>query len=323
MHTTDKKSYIIVSVFIIIGLVIFLAAVFTLGGKQKRFVKTIEVITVMDDVSGLITGNNVWFSGVKVGTVKSVEFLTNSKVEVRLNIVATAQQYIHKDSRTKLASEGLIGNRIIVITDGSMQSPVIEEGDRLASLEVTSSDQIMETLQANNKNLVAVTGNLKELSEKLVKGEGMLGAVLQDEAMARDLKVFVSNLSDASQGVKRAADQISHLTATINNKQGSVNRILADTLMYSSLQKSLKQLQLATENAREFSKGLRVAGQGIENGESAAGVLLTDKETAVQLKSLIKNLESSSVKLDDNLEAMQHNFLLRGFFRKRSKAEGN
>jgi phospholipid/cholesterol/gamma-HCH transport system substrate-binding protein len=321
MQTTNKRSYIIVSLFILIGLVIFLAAVFTLGGKQKRFVKTIEVKTTMDDVSGLIAGNNVWFSGVKVGTVKSVDFLGNSQVDITMNIVASAQQFIHKDSRTKLSSEGLIGNRIIVITDGSLESPVIKDGDRLGSLEVVSSDQIMETLQANNNNLVTVTGNLKELSEKILNGEGALGAVLQDKAMAQDLKALISNLSYASEGVNKAAGNISYFTSKMNNGKGSVNRILADTGMYLSMQKSLKQLQLASENAYQLSRSLKSAGENLDSGESAAGVLLNDKETAVQLKSLIGNLESSSVKLDDNLEAMQHNFLLRGFFKKKEKEQ--
>lgn len=319
MTNAEKKRYIIVSLFIIIGIIIFLAAVFTLGGKQKRFVETIEVKTVMNDVSGLIAGNNVWFSGVKVGTVKSISFYGNSQVEITMNIVAEAQKFIHKDSRTKLSSEGLIGNRIIVITDGTIQSPQVQDGDKLASEEMVSSDQIMETLQQNNKNLVVITENFKELSAQMVKGEGSLGAVLNDKKMAQDLKLTIANLADASEGVNRAAGNISLFTNKMNNSNGSLNRILNDTTMYRSIQASLKNLQTASENATRLSASLKNAGENMENGESAAGILLNDKETAAQLKSIIKNLESSSVKLDENMEALQHNFLLRGFFKKKQK----
>src|SRR5690606_674849 len=115
MENTDKKRGITVGIFIFVGIVIFLLGVFTLGGQKKTFVKSFELNVVFDDIQGLKTGNNVWFSGVKIGTIKKIQFYGTSQVQVFLNIDETAHQYIHKDAKASISSDGLIGNKIVVI----------------------------------------------------------------------------------------------------------------------------------------------------------------------------------------------------------------
>ena len=79
MRTTKNKRAVIVGIFIFLGLAIFILGVLILGGQQKTFVKSIVLKSVFDDVIGLQTGNNVWFSGVKIGTVKQIEFYGESQ----------------------------------------------------------------------------------------------------------------------------------------------------------------------------------------------------------------------------------------------------
>jgi len=318
-NNTERKQSIIVALFIVAGLAIFLVAVFTLGGKQKRFTKTIDVKTIMNDVEGLIAGNNVWFSGVKIGTVKKIEFYGKSQVEVTLNIEKAVQKYIHKDSKTKLSSEGLIGDHIVVIEGGSVESPLVEDGDHLLAVTELGTKEIMQTFQENNKNLVAITANFKVLSDKILRGEGAAGALLSDTTMAHDLKATLANLSRTSAGLKDASSNINSFTVKLNNRDGSVNKILADTMIYASIQRSMKQLQAATSNAEQVSLSLQRVGNKLDKGEGPAGVILSDQETAQQIKEIVKNLEAGSAKLDQNMEALQHNFLLRGFFRKQAK----
>ena len=79
MEAKKNKRAVMVGLFVAIGIIIFLAGIFTLGGQQKAFVRTVSVTAVFDDVSGLQQGNNVWFSGVKVGTVKRLNFTINRR----------------------------------------------------------------------------------------------------------------------------------------------------------------------------------------------------------------------------------------------------
>src|SRR5215217_1880205 len=99
MKATNNKRAITVGIFIVLGLAIFVAGVLTLGGQKRTFEKKVYVKALFDDVGGLQVGNNVWFSGVKVGTVKKMTFTPKSQVEVIMSIETKAQQFIKKDAK--------------------------------------------------------------------------------------------------------------------------------------------------------------------------------------------------------------------------------
>ena len=107
----ENRRAVIVGVFLALGLLVFIIGVFTLGGQQKSFAKHIEISAVFDDVNGLKKGNDVWFSGVKVGTISSIKFVGISKVDVKMKVDQATQQYIHRNSGVRISSDGLIGNK--------------------------------------------------------------------------------------------------------------------------------------------------------------------------------------------------------------------
>ena len=146
-----NKRAITVGIFIFIALAIFIAGVLALGGQNKTFANTFSVRAIFNDVNGLQAGNNIWLSGVKIGTIKKIGFISDAQVEVIMNIEEKYQQYIHKDSKAKVGSDGLIGNRIIVIYGGTPQAPLAQTGDVLGVDKATSMEDMMNTLQENNK----------------------------------------------------------------------------------------------------------------------------------------------------------------------------
>ena len=115
MRSTGNRRAIIVGIFIFLGLAIFIWTVLTLGSQKNTFEKSITVKTFFQNVNGLQKGNNIWFSGVKVGTIENVALIGNGKVEVDMNIDEKSVPYIHKNAKAKLSSDGLIGNKIIEI----------------------------------------------------------------------------------------------------------------------------------------------------------------------------------------------------------------
>jgi len=120
MATSGNKRAVIVGVFVLLAIIILVAGIFILGGKQKRFEKTILVRAIFDNVSGLKLGNNVWFSGVKIGTIKSINFSGTSQVEVTMKLEQDVKKYIHKDSKARLGSESLIGMEVILMDPSLM-----------------------------------------------------------------------------------------------------------------------------------------------------------------------------------------------------------
>lgn len=321
MNAAENKRSVIVGIFILLGLVIFVLTIFTLAGKQKKFVKSITLMAVFDDVGGLQTGNNVWYSGVKIGTVKAIDFYGNSQVAITMNIEQEAQKYIRKDAKAKVSSEGFIGNKNVVIYDGNPNVPQVDDGDTLRVEPALSTEEIMETLQVNNKNLASITEDFKTVSRKIANGEGALGAILTDSSMAENLRSILISLQSTSANTARVSSSLAQFSSKLNTEGSLANEVLTDTVVYSNLKRTMSELMETTTHAAEVTENLNKASENLNSRDNALGLLLNDEETARQLKETMKNLNSSTAKLDENMEALQHNFLFRGYFKKKAKRE--
>lgn len=321
MNAKDNKRSIIVGLFVFLGMAILIAGILVLGGQQKRFGGIVHVHAIFDNVGGLKKGSNIWFSGVKVGTIREIHFTKNRQVEIVMGIEEKSQEYIRKDAIAQIGSEGIIGNKIIVIQGGSSKVPFIEEGDQLESKEANDTDAMMATLQVNNENLVAITADIKKLSQKVLRGEGTVGAIFTDSLMAENIKLLIRNLNQTALNSRKISENFSRFSEKLNNEGSLVNELLTDTVVFDNLESAVAQLQGITQAAAALTENLNQASSNLNEKDNPAGMFLNDPEMASQLKRTMNNLESSTEKLDENMEALQHNFLLRGFFRKQAKKE--
>src|SRR5690242_15322014 len=133
MKTDSNKRMITVGIFVALGILIFVAAVLTLGGQKKTFEQKSSLRAIFKDVNGLQPSNNVWSTGVKVGTIKKISFTPDAMVEVIMSVQSRTMQYIRRDSKAKISSEGLIGNKIVVIFGGTPSQPTVPEDGLLAT----------------------------------------------------------------------------------------------------------------------------------------------------------------------------------------------
>jgi len=316
MNESSNKRAILVGVFVLVGLLFLIAGVLTIGNLHSTFSTKLHVITLFDDVNGLQKGNNIWFSGVKIGTIKKVEFYGESQVRVIMSIDEKTQQYIRRDAKVKISSDGFIGNKILVIYGGSSTAAAVQENDTLAVETTFSTEDMMNTLQENNKNLLTITGNLKTISTDLSEGKGSIGKLIKDETLYNNLSATGNSLKNASDKANQVMGSLSNFTSGLNKKGTLANQLVTDTVLFSSLKKSAKQLNTITDTASSLVSNLNSATR---NPKTPAGVLLHDEEAGAHLKSTLKNLDSGSKKLDEDLEAAQHSFLLRKYFKKNAK----
>lgn len=321
MSTNKNKQAITVGFFIAIGIAILIIGIFTLGGQKKSFASTLAITGIFNDVSGLKKGDNVWFSGVRIGTVRTIDFYGKSQVKVTMNIDKKAHEFIRKDTKAKISAEGLIGNKLVVLFGGTEQAGPIEGGENMLVEEALSTDDIMATLQKNNKNVVEITTDLKVVSKRLANGEGSLGALLKDETLFKNLQTTVANLQTAARNSERLTRGIADYTSRLDKPGTLANDLVTDTMIMTNVRAAVEQVNLATASAAAFTHDLHNASEKLEEKDNAAGVLLNDEKVARDLRTTIQNLSSSSQLLDENLEALQHNFLLRGFFRKKARQE--
>ena len=208
MKSTGYTRAIIVGIFVFLGVAIFIITVLTLGSQHKTFEKSITVRTFFDNVNGLQKGNNVWFSGVKVGTIKKVNLKENGQVEVEINIEDVSVKFIPKDAKAKLSSDGLIGNKIIEIYGGTQGGAKIQEGDIIGGDKLLSTDAMMSTLSKNNDNILAITNDFKLISSRMAAGKGSVGKLLTDETLADQLNATTNILKRASLNLEKLSENV-------------------------------------------------------------------------------------------------------------------
>jgi phospholipid/cholesterol/gamma-HCH transport system substrate-binding protein len=326
MKALKNNRPVIVGMFILLGLVILILTVFTLGNQKKTFVRTFTLYAVFDNVGGLLKGGNVWLSGVKIGTIKKISFYGDTKVMVAMNIEQEAEPYIHKNAMAKIGSDGLIGNKIVIIYGGDRSVPQVTKGDFLRVENGISTDDMMATLQENNKNMLEITKDFKSISKKIDKGEGALATLLNDPAISNQLRASTNNLQITLNNLKTVSEVSKVILANLEGFSkklvllgNAVNDLASDTVIYKSLKTTLAELNEASKSVAKFTENLQKASEKFGHKDNAVGVLLHDSEIADAMKTTLKNLESGSKKLDEDLEALQHNFLLRRFFKKKAK----
>lgn len=319
---------VIVGIFITVGLLILAAAVFILGGQQKTFAKSVTIKAIFDDVNGLQPGNNVWLFGVKVGSIKKITFFGQTKVEVIMNVERDAQSRIHKDATAKISSDGFIGSKIIVINGGTQKAPIIQGGEYIGITVTPSTDEVFVTLQQNNKNLLEITNNLKTVSRKLVNGEGTIGQLLTDTTMAHDIKTAIARFKAVASRSEQVIANVQHFSEGLRKPGTLANELITDTSVFNSVRATVANLNsssVALQNAmvkvNAVTDSIQMASASLSDTTKPIGMLLNNKQVAQYLKQMAANLASSSQKLDEDLEAAQHNFLLRGFFKKKEKEQ--
>ena len=316
MTQSSKRRNIYVGIFVSIATIFFVCGIFLIGNINDTFSSKFEIVSFFDDVRGLKKGDNVWFSGVKIGTVSELSFRKHSKVAVTLNIQKDTKQFIRKNAKVKLGSDGLIGNKILIIYGGTENASFISEGDTIQSVVTLSSEEVLNMLQKNNDNILKITGDLKIITGNMKNGVGTAGKILTDDSLYLNFMSLTNSLKASMQKAELMMSNLNEVAMKLNEEGTFFNDVISDTSLFNSLQYSFDKLEVITDSTEKIISNFKSLS---ENNQSSFGVLTQDEQAGRQLKETIKNLESSSKRLDEDLEALQHNFLLRRYFKKKAK----
>jgi phospholipid/cholesterol/gamma-HCH transport system substrate-binding protein len=321
MKPAQKKRAVIVGIFILLGALFLIAGLFMVGEKRNSFDKTFRLNAIVDNASGLQKGNNIWCSGVKIGIVKKVRLIRFDRVLVSMNIDKESQKLIYRDAMARIGTDALVGNKIVIIYGGTPGVSPVKSEDTLFSEMGTGKDQMMNTLNESTKNLSAITGDFKIVSKRMAEGQGTIGRLLTEDSLLNILQLTAERLQMGSLQVQKMATDISNYTAKLNTKGGLANDLVTDTSFFSKLKVAAGQIQEASENAKELTNNLKYVSYNLKDSSNLAGVVFNDTLTANNLRLTVENLQAGTKKFDENMEALQHNFLFRGFFRKRAKQQ--
>jgi phospholipid/cholesterol/gamma-HCH transport system substrate-binding protein len=201
METYTQKFKVRLGLFIAGGLAIFILAIFIIGKQKNLFNPVFKITSTFYNVSGLQVGNNIRYTGINVGTVDDIRIINDSTVQVDMLIKKDVKQFIKSDCEVTIGSEGLLGDRLIIITQGSSGTSVVQEGQQLNSHEPVEMDAIMASLMITAGNASIISNQLAEIMTKVNSGTGTLGRLLRDSTIARNLNQTMVNLKNSSKGL--------------------------------------------------------------------------------------------------------------------------
>jgi phospholipid/cholesterol/gamma-HCH transport system substrate-binding protein len=206
MENHSTKFKVRLGLFIAGGFIIFIVAVFIIGRQKNLFVPVYKLTTTFYNVSGLQVGNNIRFSGINVGTVDNINIINDSTVRVDMLIQKDVQKFIKKDCEATIGSAGLIGDRILVISQGSSDVELAKNGQQIESKEPVESDAIMASLQITSINAAIISSQLAEILTKVNSGSGTLGRFIRDSTIAENINQTILNLKKSSKGLEQNMD---------------------------------------------------------------------------------------------------------------------
>ena len=318
MDSTFRKN-IILGFFVLLGLSLFIAGIFLIGAKNEMFRKTFPITAKFANTNGLKEGSNVRYNGVKVGIVKTVTLINDTLVQVNMQIEESKRKFILKNAIASIASDGLMGDKLINITTGQADAPQVQNNDVLAVRNPLITDQVLQTLSQSNDNIREITENLKTLTADINSKNGPVQLLYKDTLMAKNLKQSFSNLDGITEKVLKASSSLQQVTSQIQNGNGVLNEIINDTTLANNLSYTLGTLKKTVDKLNIVSRDLSLTVQRANSGNGAINMLLTDTAFSADIQKSMQNIKSASKGLDENMEALKHNFLMRGYFRKQAK----
>lgn len=305
--------------FVIAGLLFLIFSLYMIGRNRNLFGSTFTVQASFHNVNGLTPGNNVRFAGIDVGTVRSITIESDTSVLVTMVIDKKARPYIRKNSIASVGTDGLMGNQLININSREGGAPAVEEGDRLYSLKPVATDEMLRTLNTTNDNIAVITNDLRKITAKINNSKS-LWQMLSDTVMAGDLKQAAVNIRVAGRNASQAGTEIADLARQIRQGEGLAGTLVTDTVLVAQLRQSLEDIHKASEGAAQATNDLQELFKTVKEGDGTAGALLSDTLLLHKLNQSLDNIEQGTARFNENMEAMKHNFLFRGYFRKQEKA---
>ncbi len=233
METHTRKFKVRLGLFIAGGLAVFVIAIFIIGKQENLFDPVFKLTTTFNNVSGLEVGSNIRFSGINVGTVDNINIINDTTVRVDMLIKKSVQQFIKTDCEAGIGSAGIIGDRILIIFQGSYDAPLIKEGENIESKEPVETDAIMESMQITADNAAIISFQLAEIMINMNSGKGTLGRLIQDSTIAENIDRTIINLRKSSKGLNEnmnAAKENFLLKGYFNRKERAAEKTRKDSV---------------------------------------------------------------------------------------------
>lgn len=309
-------------IFVLAGLAFLILMLYLIGKNRSLFGSNFILKARFTNVQGLKAGNNVRFSGIDVGTVKKVAIIEDTLIEVTMNLDNTMRNVIRKNAVVSIGTDGFVGNKVVNIVPGKTVSEPAAEQEILQSKRPLDTDEMLRTLSRTNEDIAVIASELKLTMHRLNTSSPMW-EILNDKEVPVSIRRSAMNVQAATARANKLVSDLETLITDVQEGKGSVGILLKDTVFANRLNLAAGKIASAAAQSDSLTgmirKDLDAINAEIVSGKGTLNLLLKDSVSANQLRSTLNNIQQGTDGFNQNMEALKHNFLFRGYFRKKKK----
>jgi phospholipid/cholesterol/gamma-HCH transport system substrate-binding protein len=316
----EKGANMKLGLFVLAATAVLVLALYMMGSKKDMFSRSLDITAVFREVNGLRKGNNVRYAGIDVGTVKAIEIRSDTELVVHFVVRLDAAKFIRKNALARIGSDGLMGNKLLSIEPGDGHGEPITDGDVLRMAESLDTEAMLRTLGRSNDNLEDITADLRGLTGRLSSDTSVLG-VLNDTAMVQNVKSAMNDLRTTAANARRITERIDAVVLDVRAGKGALGALVNDPVAEQQVRQLMLNLQQVSDSLNVATRQFSRFSAGLNDPSGPVGTLLHDTAMATDLRRVIANMDTSSATLNEDLKALQRNFLLRKYFREKKRRE--
>ena len=206
----DKTSQKIkVGIFTSVTILLLLIGIFLVGRNKNLFTRTIMLYGTFRNVGGLQVGNNIRFVGINVGTVQSIDILSDTTARVAMRVQKKVQPFIKKGAVASIGTDGLMGDKLVTISSGANSNIAVNDGETINTVDPMQFDKILGRISGVAENAEVITAQLAGIATQVNHGKGSIGKLLYSDSMANDLEGTVREAKRTMKEVHKGSEGFS------------------------------------------------------------------------------------------------------------------
>ncbi len=311
-------------IFVLSGALFLILTLYMIGKNRSFFGSNYYLKAHFKNINGLTEGNNVRFSGIQVGTVKNIDILNDTLIEVTLSIKENMNKFIRFDDYAMIGGEGLMGNKVINIEPASTGGRLAKEGDVLRTKTSVNMDEMLSVLEKTNQDIASISSGLKQTVIN-INSSSALWELLNDKTIPVNIRNSLENVLSTTKNIQTSSEDLDKIMQGISKGKGSIGNLLKDTTLAFQLNSAAKEINATAKNANQVTKDLQKLVTDINNdlnkGKGPVNGLLNDAEMTRNISESLENIKKGTDAFSENMEALKHNFFFRGYFKKLEKSK--
>jgi phospholipid/cholesterol/gamma-HCH transport system substrate-binding protein len=322
-----KNHNVLVGVFTTAGVLLFGAALFLIGNQHKAFQHHIVFYTNFQNVDGLPKGSKVRVDGMDAGEVQSIQIPSSpaQKFRLKMNVDDQLRGLIREDSLVTVETEGIVGDKFLLIHHGTDHASLAQAESTLQSKEPFDMTKLLEQAQGImtqagttlnglqgtmtdvnrhlDTTLDTATGTMKNVNSVVLdvrNGKGAAGLLLEDKATAADVKQSIANVRQTTEKLNGTSTRIDNILSDVQSRQ-----------LIPKMDDTLTAAKSASQNLDQTSQQINTTLK------TAFGQDQYGEDAGTNLQQSLTSINQATGNLTDDTEALKHEFFFKGFFKHR------